>query len=197
VLYWATDFGTVVAIDVHDGRIRWVVTYPAIERPAIDRSDESAVGLLPPLVDEGVVYVKPNDANELLAIDAGTGFVYWRRRPPGQIVHLLGVTASKLLVSGSQLWALDVETGRTNWRFGFDDAAGFGYGRGVVIGDRILWPTREELFSVDVDRGTPMRRVPLRDSLGISGGHLLVSDRHLLICGPDHLTAFPLIPGRF
>ena len=196
-LYLATDFGAACALDARSGRIRWVVTYPSVERTAVERSDESAVGLLPPVVDEGIVYVKPNDGNDLLAIDAETGFVYWRRPSPGQIVHLIGITESTLIISGDQLWALDVETGRTIWRFGYDDVAGRGYGHGVIIGDEVLWPTREELFGVDVKSGRPIRRVLLRESLGVSGGHLLVSDRHLLICGPDHLTALRLIPRQF
>ena len=196
-LYLATDFGAIAALDARSGNVSWVVTYPSIERSAVARSDESSVGLLPPLVDEGVVYVKPNDAEELLALDAETGFPYWRRRPPGQIVHLLGVADSSLLVSGDQLWALDVGTGRTNWRFGYDDVAGQGYGRGAIVGDRVFWPTREELVSVDLSSGRPMRRIPLTESLGVSGGHLLVSDRRLLISGRDHLTALTLIPEQF
>lgn len=191
-LYLATDFGAVAAMETRTGRIAWVVTYSAFEHPAIDRSNESGMGLLPPIFHEGTLFVKPNDGDELLAIDAETGFVFWRRRPPGRIVHLLGIAGSTLIAGGDHLWAIDVETGRPRWRFGYDDATAFGYGRGAVIGDRIFWPTREDLFAIDVATGAAVRRVRLRESLGVSGGHVIVSDDRLLIAGPDHLTAFKL-----
>jgi hypothetical protein len=192
-VFHATGFGGVAALDARTGRIDWVVTYPAEDRPARARSDEARVGLMPPLYHEGTLFVKPDDADQILAIDAASGHVHWRRTTPGPIVHLLGVAGTRLLAGGNHLWSIDVDTGTVRWRFGFDDADGYGYGRGVIVGDQVVWPTHEEVFAVDLATGQMRRRLRLYESLGLSGGNIIAAGNRLLITGPDHLTAFELI----
>jgi hypothetical protein len=192
-VFHATGFGGVAALDARTGRIDWVVTYPSFDRETRARSDESRVGLMPPLYHEGTLLVKPDDADEILAIDAASGHVHWRRPTPGPVVHLLGAAGTRLFVSGHHLWSIDLDTGSVLWRFGFDDVGGYGYGRGVILGDRAVWPTHEELFVVDLASGQMHRRVRLYESLGLSGGNIIAGENRLLIAGPDHLTAFELL----
>lgn len=189
-LFFATDFGGIGCLDTQTGALRWVVTYPVRDVLPVERSDESSIGLMPPLYYDGLIFVKPNDGDEMMAIDAESGRIIWRRRPPGRIVHLLGATGSSLLVSGDRLWSLDVDSGQPQWVFGYDDVAGYGYGRGAVVGDRVVWPLRDELIVVETGTGRLCDRVPLRSALGVSGGHLLIDGNRLLITGRDHLTAF-------
>jgi outer membrane protein assembly factor BamB len=189
-VFVSTDLGAVSAVDIEDGRLCWAVTYPASPLAAERLSNESINGLLPPVYVDGVVYVKPNDAADILALDAWSGRRLWQSPVPGRIVHILGVAGSDLIVSGDQLWAIDTRTGRARWRFGGDDPQGFGCGRGVVLGDRILWPTREELWTVDSVSGNALARYALQEALGVSGGHLTVAGDHLVLSGSDHLTVF-------
>ncbi len=193
-VFCSTDLGAIAALDARTGVIRWVVTYPSDPPSPTERSEESRFGLLPPLISEGRVIVKPNDSDRLMAIDVLTGAPVWSRSMPSRIVHLLGISGNNLFVSGDQLWSIDTRTGQTNWRFGYDDPAGFGYGRGAVAGDHIFWPTHESLFTIDRFNGRAVERYPLTDVLGVSGGHIVIADDRLLISGPDHLTAFRLAP---
>ena len=191
-LLCSTDMGAIAAVDVETGVIRWIVTYPSDPLSPTERSEESLNGVLPPLVSEGVAFIKPNDSDELLAIDIVTGAMLWSRSLPSQIVHLLGATGRDLYVSGDQLWCLDTMTGQMVWQFGYDDPAGFGYGRGVVAGDHIYWPTHESLYTIDRFSGQAVQRYPLAEVLGASGGNMVIANDLLLIAGPDHLTAFRL-----
>lgn len=191
-LLCATDMGAIAALDPEFGMISWVVTYPSDPLSPTERSEESRNGLIPPLVSDGVAFVKPNDSDQLIAIDIVTGAKLWSRSLPSHLVHLLGVAGRALYVSGDHLWCLNVMTGRTLWQFGHDDPAGFGYGRGVVTGDQIYWPTRESLYTVDRVSGRAVQRYPLTEILGVNGGNVAVADQRLLIAGPNHLTAFRL-----
>jgi outer membrane protein assembly factor BamB len=141
------------------------------------------------------VFVKPNDSPDLMALDAASGALLWRRALPSRIVHLLGEQGSDLYVSGDHLWSVEPATGEIQWRFGFDDPAAYGYGRGAIAGRRVFWTTHDDLFVIDRLTGKAVQRYPLRELIGISGGHVLLAENRLVIAGPDHLTAFALAPA--
>ncbi len=194
-VFCSTGLGAIAALDAATGVVRWAKTYPSKTLTALRRSDEASNGLLPPICVGGRLFVNPNDADEVMALDAASGAVRWRRRLPGRIVHLLGVRGTDLLASGDQLWALDSDSGTVRWRFGLDDPAGFGYGCGAVAGDRVFWTTHDDLYVIDRQTGRAVQRYPLRELLEVSGGNILLSKDRLIIAGPDHLTAFGLVPA--
>jgi len=123
----------------------------------------------------------------------------------------LGVGDGNLLVSGDSLYWFDALTGKKRAQFpppykhalGFARAAPRGFGRGVLVGDRVLWTTRDTLFAFYQGRfdehnrvTTPLFAQPplsLRER-GASGGNLVAVQGILLIAGPDTLYAFQRSP---
>ena len=63
-----------------------------------------------------------------------------------------------------------------------------GYGRGVLAGDSVLWPTRDKLYVFDQQTAQPRKVVDLA-ARGASGGNLLVADGRLLIATESELIA--------
>ena len=109
----------------------------------------------------------------------------------GGVRHLLGVGRDKLIVSGNRLWGLDYRTGRIVWTTGYEDPAGFGYGRGMLVDRTVWWPTRDEIFVVDQTNGTLKRRIKLSGYPRYdSGGNLTMAAGLLLIAQPTRLVAF-------
>ena len=119
-------------------------------------------------------------------------------------VHLLGVGKQHLLVSGECLYWFDVDTGRLRGRFPASFHAGpgharpqpRGYGRGVLAGEYVYWPTREAIYVFDqrpvkTERGrpTPQQRIEL-GARGASGGNLQFANELLIIASADQLFAF-------
>ncbi len=194
LVFASTDTGAVAALDLRTGVIRWVVTYTSQPLQITDFSDEDRAGLLPPVYWAGRLFVKPNDSSDLMALDAQSGTRLWRRAVGEGIVHLLGVSGLRLMISGEQLWAVDVATGLLQWRFGSSDPAAFGYGRGAMTSAEVFWPTRDDLWVIDAQSGRAVQRIPLRAGYDLSGGNIVLSADRLLIAGPDHLTAFGLEP---
>lgn len=190
-VFYATDTGAVAALDAADGTLRWVVTYESQSRgDHAALSDHMKQGLLPCLFHQGTLFVAPNDSKHIMALAAETGRIKWRRELPDRIRHLLGVGAGKLILSGNSLWGLDVQTGAVQWRQGFNDPDGYGYGRGLLVDQLVYWPTREEIFIVDQQTGTLRRRVALRALHREYGGNLTIADGMLLIAQPERLVAF-------
>ena len=198
-LFVSTDAGAIVAVDGQSGRIEWAVTYESrLPVDAADQSDHAKQGLVPAMFHEGLVFVAPNDCDRLFCIEADSGRVRWQKAHPARDRwrHLLGVVSSdsgsKLVISGHSLRTLDVETGREGWRvLASNDITERGYGRGVLAGDAVLWPTREGLQILDAASGQPRRNVPLNtpDSAE-TGGNVLVAGGMLLIAQSDKLVAY-------
>ena len=198
-LFVSTDAGAIVAVEAQSGRIEWAVTYESrLPGDFADQSDHAKQGLVPAMFHEGLVFVAPNDCDRLFCIEADSGRVRWQKPHPARDRwrHLLGVVSSdsgsKLVISGHSLRTLDVETGREGWRvLASNDITERGYGRGVLAGDAVLWPTREGLQILDAASGQPRRNVPLNtpDSAE-SGGNVLVAGGMLLIAQSDKLVAY-------
>ncbi len=198
-LFVSTDAGAIVAVDAQSGRIEWAVTYESrLPGDVADQSDHAKQGLVPAMFHEGLVFVAPNDCDRLFCIEADSGRVRWQKPHPARDRwrHLLGVVSSdsgsKLVISGHSLRTLDVETGREGWRLlASNDITERGYGRGLLAGNAVLWPTREGLQILDAASGQPRRNVPLNtpDSAE-TGGNLLVAGGMLLIAQSEKLVAY-------
>jgi outer membrane protein assembly factor BamB len=197
-IFYSTDMGAVAALDARDGALLWVVTYDRREKPSAEvLSDHTKWGLTPCLFHQGTVVVAPNDLDGVMAIDALSGIVLWRRQLRGGIRHLLAVRDGMLILSGDRLWGLNLQDpDRGGWQIGFDDPAAHGYGRGLVAENLVYWPTRDEIFIVDYATGRIVRRVALAALHGVRSGHLLIANGMLLVAQPNRLVAFGQYAGR-
>lgn len=196
MVYYNTNLGAVAAVDAEDGRIHWVTTYPRAQ--LLDPYAESTPAhffrdLNPCLLYRDMLVVAPSDCEHIFCLEAATGRVLWASSPgaASDAVHLLGVVGDRLIVCGDHLYAMDVNTGRVVAQF---PAAGEnelrGYGRSLIVGDWIYWPTRDALYIFDVARMQPARQEINLSEMGLRGGNLCLADGVLLIAGPDRLTAF-------
>ncbi len=190
-----TGTGAIAALEAETGKLLWVATYESNQPDEAvgDVGDASHIGLTPCVIQAGLVFAAPQDSNSVFAIEAATGRVLWQQRLTDRVRSLLGVTDQKLVVSGRQLWALDVRTGKPSWpqqKVGSIDPQGFGFGRGVLTQDSVYWPLRDEIWRVDVRTGEVVNRFAIQAATGERGGNLLISSGLLLIAQTDRLVAF-------
>lgn len=200
-IYYNTNLGTVAALAAGDGRVEWISAYPRARRTSLDGQDKRAAhfyrDLNPCLVHEGLLLVAPTDSEAILAIEASTGRMLWETTVPQDAVHLLGVGQGYLLASGDRLYWIHLESGKVVRAF--PEAGGngpLGYGRGLLAGGRVCWPTRESLYLFDQRPGGPLDRapVPLVGERRAGGGNLVLAGGHLLIAAPEKLYAFRYQP---
>lgn len=209
-LFLSTDLGAIASLDARDGGVEWAVTYetlPAERRNELD--DPRKRGLTPCLFHEGTLYAAPADAcGSVMALDAETGELHWKRPLRGGVRHLLGVVREgrlrkqagtddrRLIVAGDRLWGLDPADGSVRWTVGFENPAGFGFGRGTIAGDRVYWPLRKEVVVVDAFTGTLRGRVALYQMQRGYGGNLLIAGKRLIVAEPRRLVVYGTQPGR-
>ena len=196
VLYCNTNLGAVAAVRAEDGQLQWVVRYPRCPASGGDPYRSLAHvyrDVTPCMVHKDLVFVAPGDSDRVFALDAGTGLLQWSTdaQTAVDVVHLLGVGQGHLLASGSRLYWIDVRDGEVLARFPArleDDTRG--YGRGLLAGDLVYWPTVGRIH-VFQQSGPRRARQPIDLApLGMRGGNLVLSDQLLLIAGSERLSAF-------
>ena len=204
-LFCNSNLGAVASLNTQDGAIHWLATYPrGLSGQLLTPAAHWYRDLNPCIYHRGIVFVGPTDSPHLFAFDAAEGQLLWQTvaMPPEMgrdPIHLLGVAQNHLIVSGRQLWWIDIYTGKFVARSHDGDRTGPDvYGRGLLVGDKIWWPMREEILVykqrpvASVGRlQAPVARIALAGRGGpASGGNLLVSDDKLLIATPNQLIVF-------
>ncbi len=200
-IYVNTNLGAVASLAVEDGRINWLSLYPRVRSGNLLRMDAHwQRDLNPCLFDHGRLYVAPADSPRVYALDAATGQILWPGRhddrpaetpvqdPLDDVVHLLGVSGDCLIASGHKLYWIDIAGPRAGniahvWPEGEDK---LGYGRGLLAGAYVLWPTREKIYVFHQQTARLKKEIELAP-LGVRGGNLLVADGRLLIATPNEL----------
>jgi hypothetical protein len=135
--------------------------------------------------------VAPSDTPAIFALDADTGRTVWENDQMADGLQLLGVSDQTLVVGGNRLRAVDLRSGKTRWVWPESEHAGIrGMGRGVVAGAEIFWPTRREIYAVDVATGTRTRAPISLQLLGNGGANLAVGGGRLIAAGADKLMVF-------
>jgi outer membrane protein assembly factor BamB len=202
-LYYNSNLGAVVALRANDGGVRWVCRYPRSELGVPDGEPYPRNlfrDLTPCLVDRGTVYVAAADSERLFALDVEFGQVQWSTSAglAVDVVHLLGVAGDRLIGSGDCLYWLDAATGAVLGQFPGSSGSAVGqamsqprgFGRGLLAGSEVYWPTRDRMYVFGTDTGRQLRQPVELGTLGVQGGNLVICDGVLLIATPNELVAF-------
>ena len=208
MLYYNTNLGAVAAVSARDGVVRWVYQYPRAR--TVDLSTPPAHfyrDLNPCIFYRGLVIAATATASKSLpwtpAVAASCGEL-----PDGRAsVSLVGRRNGYLVATGKSVWWLSAVTGRAEyvWPEPGNRAAPLGYGRGVLAGGRIYWPTREEIYVFDQqvhsDNGRRyiaqepsilLTRPDIEADKRVTGGNLVVGAGTLLIATADSLFGYRL-----
>jgi hypothetical protein len=147
------------------------------------------------------VIVAPADTPSIFAIDAHTGQILWKADELPDALHLLGVVRQNLIVSGHRLSALDLRTGKLKFTWPESQTAGIrGMGRGLVAGDEVFWPTRNEIYVIHGVTGAQCRQPIRLNPISDRGANLAAANGRLIVAGQDKLMVFgpalPVPPSR-
>jgi outer membrane protein assembly factor BamB len=194
-VYFNSNLGLVAALDVEDGKICWLHRYERLRGNLFAAGQPGPLhfdrDLSPCLYYEGMLIIAPSDAPTIFALDAHTGQRSWATEKLSDGLHLLGVVQQNLIIGGNRLWALDVRSGGVRFVWPESEHAGIrGMGRGVIAGEEVFWPTRDEIYVVHAVTGERTRLpIDLAPIVG-HGANLAAARGHLIVAGYDKLMAF-------
>jgi outer membrane protein assembly factor BamB len=148
----ATNYGVVAALDSATGSFEWLSKYMGESRvESRPKRPTHRAAASPPVIAGSLVYVLPQDCDDLVVFDRWTGLevplpklsqdVEWR-----DVVHLLGRAGDWLVVSGPKNAAIRPLDGQVVM---LPDSEPGRLGRGVISGERLYLPTPTELSILD------------------------------------------------
>ena len=162
VIYTPIGLGCVVAVSATTGDPLWLTTYPALHREKVT-GGICDIGNIqarfskflarvpgPPVVDEDVVILAPQDARGLYAFERRSGRLRWKKELM-DCRSLLGVCEGKVLTGDDSLVAMDLATGQVSWQYSLD--------KDGIYGEPSLWDgaiyasSRSRLCVVDARTG--------------------------------------------
>ena len=149
-LYYQTNLGALAAIEAATGSMLWVASYPRQEPSQFGAGSER--DLNPAVVHEGRVFIAPSDAESIFAFDSQSGRLLWksdRIADDIKLSHVLGVAKGRLVATGNRVVLFDVKTGELRHAWPDSGKALDGFGRGLLAGDKIYWPTQNEIQVLD------------------------------------------------
>ena len=206
-IYCNTNAGAIGCVEASSGKLKWVVTYPR----SLFRSDDSGDSVFfrdlnPCLAAGDQIIVAPQDCDRIISLDALSGQMRWQTAAgvAADATALLGVRDNTLIAAGDRVYWVDARSGAllTQYPAGRPDASSAassprGLGQGVIVGEQVWWPTRENIL---VFQTQPARRgnevlPPLVKEIalvprGLTGGNLLVAGDKLLITTGTKLAVF-------
>ena len=185
-VYFATNLGTVAALDAATGALRWLQRYASFPNPlrqaAVERGQRWANS--PPVLDAGTLFVTPQDGARLLAIDAVSGSLAWSAPRDGGR-YLVGVDGGRLLLAGERVQALDELTGKRLWSAVLPEEP---MGRPAACPGRLFVPTASGLLAVRTNDGAV---ATARLWQGDEGpGNVTLADGALFVASADRVHAF-------
>jgi outer membrane protein assembly factor BamB len=209
-IVYCSHSGAIVALDATSGRRAWAVRYPGRGNRTADRTP-SPRGLAPCVHAKGRLYAAPLDYDRILCLDATTGHQLWESAPL-EVVHLLGVAKGRLIFTTTTprrgIRALDAATGlpQRSWFQPADGTDLATFGRGLLAGDYVFWPTRgtngtgpscvqDRLYVLSQEDGEPVIAPVdnIAGNLAAANGCMVVADATSLSAYvPDEL----LLPTR-
>lgn len=190
-LYVNTNLGAVAAIDTRDGQIEWLAAYRTPQVGDLGQPNPHFQrDLNPCIVYRGLLFVAPSDSESIYAFDATSGDLLWESPHAGSALQLLGVGNGNLIASGDRLYWINVTTGKLLQRWP-DGPGPKGFGRGALVGEQVVWPTREDIYLLSQKTGQLEKVIQLAARHpGQTGGNLLVDKESLYIAGSDGLTCY-------
>jgi outer membrane protein assembly factor BamB len=186
-----SNLGVIAALDAAEGQVRWLRRYDRTSRtlsaqlPTHFQRDPS-----PCVYDRGALYVAPADTAAVFALDAETGAVIWSVHSLADMTTLLGVVDGVLIAGGNRLGGVDARSGHVRYIWPESQHAGVrGFGRGVVAGSEVFWPTRDRIYVCDATTGRQSRQPIDITPYSECGANLIAAGGRLIIAGTKQLVA--------
>lgn len=195
-LYVDTNAGSLVQIEVASGQVDWGLNYSSDPQQNRDMwwgpwgpvMNNDRLTVSPPLMVNGILYVKGMRSRRLYAIDPQRPKVLWTRPVP-QSATVLAVDDERFYLGGEEISAYEAGTRKILWSANI--VPGTSWNRPLVTQNRIYSFSPRGIYEVDKATGQLLHLLRGADQYSL-GGELIVAPKCLLAVSNLAITAYPL-----
>jgi outer membrane protein assembly factor BamB len=187
-----TNAGSLVQLASSTGEINWGLNY-ASDTPSTDRYYEQPPdreSASPPILFEGVLYVKGMRSRRLYAVEPEGPYVRWSR-PVSKNSVLCGVDRERIYLGGDEIMAFDLKTQKLLWSKPVP--SGTSWVKPLMTNNRIYQFSSRGIFEIDKSNGDVVQLCRGAD-LDSLGGGLMITPNALVAVSNLAITAYPLKP---
>ena len=191
-LFYNTNLGAVAALSADDGTLHWISRYPrSRDGSLLEMAPHWRRALNPCVYHQGRLIVAPADSPRAFNFDAATGQMLWQSGTQlDDARHVVGVTNRHAILGGGRLYWIALDGPRRGqiehlWPDGSDRP---GYGRGVIAGDVVLFPTLGRIHVFNVATAEPRRAIAMHPR-NVTGGNVMVVGDRLLVVNDEEIVA--------
>ncbi|HYT95107.1 MAG TPA: PQQ-binding-like beta-propeller repeat protein [Gemmataceae bacterium] len=194
---YCSHAGAVVAIDALTGKRLWGVRYPSRPQAHGLQPAGSRRGPAPCVAVDGRLFVAPLDSDRILCLDVETGRTLWEREGI-EVMDVLGASKGRLLfttMNGVRALAAADGGDTRGWR-----QPGVGrlasYGRGLLAGGWVFWPTRDAKLpcrALNQENGTQEQGGQMADPTRLrrlAPGNMAFGNGCLVVAGVEELVGY-------
>ncbi len=189
LIYVDTGLGGLAAVEASTGEVQWGYAYErwVPNQYRFRQPQERFVTTVNggPVVLGTVVCSAPADSRLVYGLDARTGETLWKL-PREDQVSLLGGANGTLYLSGTEMWWVDVATGKVN-RWTNETLEPMG--QGFVTTDAIYVPTERAIYRFERETGKLVGKILLKKEQE-EAGNLLLVDGQFLSVSRDEVHVF-------
>ncbi|MFH0938122.1 MAG: PQQ-binding-like beta-propeller repeat protein [Planctomycetota bacterium] len=200
-----TNLGAVAVLDTINGAIQWIRVYDRIPNQIdrdssfdMRRQSRNIWSPNPPIVQNNILIITPQDSDMLYIYDIETGRRLWeisRDSNGEQLTHILGITNGHLAISGKNLYFYEIKSGKQS---GQNESLTLGSnikGRGIVTENMALVPTEKALVRIDTQVLDGKFTVQIRDTYkwenpAAEAGNIFVVGDVLYTVSSTHVNAY-------
>ncbi|MEW4487395.1 PQQ-binding-like beta-propeller repeat protein [Thalassoglobus sp. JC818] len=190
LIFWNIDQDAVACLDLSTGQLLWITALPSQSWTQVDAELFES----PPI--DGAVWGSDQSlfarAKEgITRLDPYTGDFIWHAWRPLGSEQFIGVHEGGLLVSGSGLASLDVDTGNVRWEY---ELAASPMSRKVVLdGGSVIVPTGDEVWTIDAYSGQILQRDFMQLLTDKDIESVVLRNELMIAVGREKLSTFEVV----
>lgn len=188
-IFISSNLGCFSAADISTGKPLWIFKYPYVKHVSKwgpYRNGDKGWLNNKPIIWRNNFIVAPNNCDEFYMVNKMNGEQIWASKRKDGYNYMLGLHGDSVIVSGKEVGAVDINTGKQKWSV---DLGAKAFGRGCLYNGVIYQFTEKGLYLLNAADGKILHTKQIDDPWA-EAGNVIITGGKLVVCGYNRITVY-------